>query len=355
MSGVKMELDNNPPVKADPDAMGSPGIYVDDDVYEDTGELTIPGDFGSQNVWLSRVPKWLWDVLANAEDDEELEIGKLMKWEEGGEQKSKLVLRQDLPRFSEVPKEYQVNTVNNNPINTFVFSEKDLEGYNPNAYKRPGQQQRFGSGPSGDRIRDGRVDKFRRGKKPIPKNTALAARSALDLSCVPVENEELFAFRARETAKTQKSTNRLVLEEDLRKFTKLIGGIASTTGSNVIKIANNKPKAKAQENKYARIPQNELLDMLLKHFKEYRYWPIKSLKEKTQQPEAYLRETLAKIATLVRTGQYANTWMLNPEAEVANYAHAEQDAIKEEMAPEPEFAEDEDDEDEGDEEMVDVV
>ncbi|KAF2136393.1 uncharacterized protein K452DRAFT_322443 [Aplosporella prunicola CBS 121167] len=351
MATVKMELDDTPAIKAEP-GLGSPGGYVDvdDDVFEDTGELSIPADFGAQNVWLSRVPIWLWEALVSAEDDEELEIGKLMRWEEGGEQKSKLILRHDLPRFMDVPKEYQVNAVNDNPINTFIFSEKDLEGYNPNAYKRPGQQR---PGPYNDRIRDGRIERFRRGKKPIPKNTALAARSALDISCVPVENEELFAFRARETAKTQKMSKRLVLEQDLRKFTKLIGGITSST--NVIKTSiGTKPKAKAQENKYARIPQNELLDMLLQHFKEYRYWPIKSLKEKTQQPESYLRETLAKIATLVRTGQYANTWMLNPEAEVANYADVEMAAVKE-MAPEPEFAEDEEDEDEGDDEMVDVV
>ncbi|KAK8155468.1 transcription initiation factor IIF, beta subunit-domain-containing protein [Phyllosticta citribraziliensis] len=92
--------------------------------------------------------------------------------------------------------------------------------------------------------------------------------------------------------------------------------------------------------------------MLLRLFQEYKYWPIKALKDKTRQPEAYLRETLTKIATLVRTGPFANNWMLNKEAEEANYAHLANVDVKDEMAPAPDY---DDDDDDGDDEMVDAL
>lgn len=257
-----------------------------------------------------------------------------------------------MAEFADYPKEYKFNVTNNKPLNEFVFSEKDLEGYNPNAYKRPRGNQ--------GGVKDGRVDKgwsrggFRNGRKqPIPKHTTLVARSTLDINCVPVDNAELAHFRVRESKKTQQASNKLVLENNLHEFTRLIGG-TTPAGNPTFDIQAARAKPKSQDNKFARIPQNQLLDMLLKLFQEYKYWPIKALKDRTRQPEAYLRETLSKIATLVRTGQFANTWMLNKDAEESNYlANLDETDVKEEMAPEPEF--NDDDEEEGDEEMVDAL
>ncbi|KAL1651352.1 hypothetical protein SLS58_000692 [Diplodia intermedia] len=357
MNGVKMETD--PQIKPDPDikSPSGPGFADVDDMYEDTGELNIPTDFGDRQVWLTRVPKWLWEVLSKAEDDDEIEIGRILEWQEGNDTKRKLQLRQTVNDFAEYPKEYKLNVTNPHPINEFVFSEKDLEGYNPNAYKRPRQGQGNFGGQGGG-VKDGRVDKWwnrvgRNGRKqPIPKHTTLVARSALDVNCVPVDNAELARFRLRENKKTEQASNRLVLENNLHEFTRLIGG-TTPAGNPTIDIQAARAKPKTQDNKFARIPQNQLLDMLLKLFQEYKYWPIKALKERTQQPEAYLRETLSKIATLVRTGQFANTWMLNRDAEESNYlSNLDETDVKEEMAPEPEMGEDDD---EGDEEMEDAL
>ncbi|KAF9633422.1 Transcription initiation factor IIF beta subunit [Lasiodiplodia theobromae] len=375
MNGVKMEVD--PQIKPDPDTKspGGPGFADIDDMYEDTGELNIPTDFADRQVWLTRVPKWLWEVLSKAEDDEEVEIGRILEWQEANDTKvrgdmsraailltcaqRKLQLRQTVNDFTEYPKEYKLNVTNPQPLNEFVFSEKDLEGYNPNAYKRPGRQGQQGTfAGQGTGVKDGRVDKWwnkggRGGKKqPIPKHTTLVARSSLDVNCIPVDNAELARFRMRENKKTQQASNRLVLENNLHEFTRLIGG-TTPAGNPTIDIQATRAKPKSQDNKFARIPQNQLLDMLLKLFQEYKYWPIKALKDRTRQPEAYLRETLSKIATLVRTGQFANTWMLNKDAEESNYlANLDETDVKEEMAPEPEFGEDDD---EGDEEMEDAL
>jgi hypothetical protein len=52
----------------------------------------------------------------------------------------------------------------------------------------------------------------------------------------------------------------------------------------------------------ARIPQNQLLDQLFSLFCETSHWSIRLLREKTQQPEAYLKEVLAEIAFLHNSG-----------------------------------------------------
>ena len=71
--------------------------------------------------------------------------------------------------------------------------------------------------------------------------------------------------------------------------------------------------------------------MLHKCFQEYKYWSLKALKARVRQPEAYLKETLLKIATLVKTGTFAMNYTLNPEAQMATYEG--RDDIPEEIAP----------------------
>lgn len=61
----------------------------------------------------------------------------------------------------------------------------------------------------------------------------------------------------------------------------------------------------------ARMPRNQLLDLLFSLFREQPRWSIKPLRERTQQPEAYLKEVLIAIATLNRSGEYNGLWELN--------------------------------------------
>jgi len=58
------------------------------------------------------------------------------------------------------------------------------------------------------------------------------------------------------------------------------------------------------------MPKNQLLDLLFKLFAERETWPIKLLREKTQQPEAFLKETLGEIGFLHRSGEHNGTWEL---------------------------------------------
>lgn len=78
------------------------------------------------------------------------------------------------------------------------------------------------------------------------------------------------------------------------------------------------------------MPQNELLDLIYACFREYRYWPFKSLKDRLRQPEAYLKQTLEIVGHLVKSGDFANTWELKPEAREVTYEYS---AAKQELAP----------------------
>ena len=79
---VKLEADHisfnvdESRVKQDPDLIGtSPAALSDDDIYEDAGDL----DFNSahQGVWLTRLPKFLWENWSKIDDDEEIQLGTI--------------------------------------------------------------------------------------------------------------------------------------------------------------------------------------------------------------------------------------------------------------------------------------
>ena len=67
---------------------------------------------------------------------------------------------------------------------------------------------------------------------------------------------------------------------------------------------------KGQFERMARMPRNQLLDLLFSLFREHEHWSIKPLRERTQQPEAYLKEVLNEIAFMHRSGEHNGTWEL---------------------------------------------
>jgi transcription initiation factor TFIIF subunit beta len=61
-------------------------------------------------------------------------------------------------------------------------------------------------------------------------------------------------------------------------------------------------------------------------FYKQQYWSLKDLRAKVQQPEAYLKEVLAEIGHLERSGPNNGTWRLQE-----SYAMAAPEAKEEEM------------------------
>ncbi|KAJ7126529.1 transcription initiation factor IIF, beta subunit [Mycena crocata] len=76
-------------------------------------------------------------------------------------------------------------------------------------------------------------------------------------------------------------------------------------------LVKTKPKAaKGQFERMARIPRNQLLDLIFQLFRDQPRWGIKPLRERTQQPEVYLKEVLSEVAFLNKTGEHAALWEL---------------------------------------------
>lgn len=65
---------SSPYIKPDPDSKESVRASIDeDDLYEDAGDLDFSN--AGQNLWLSRIPRSLWEYWSKFDDDEEIEVG----------------------------------------------------------------------------------------------------------------------------------------------------------------------------------------------------------------------------------------------------------------------------------------
>lgn len=74
MAHVKQE-DASPYIKPDPDSKEGIGSFDEDDLYEDAGDLDFTN--AAQNVWLSRIPRSLWEHWSKLDDDEEIQVGTI--------------------------------------------------------------------------------------------------------------------------------------------------------------------------------------------------------------------------------------------------------------------------------------
>ena len=109
--------------------------------------------------------------------------------------------------------------------------------------------------------------------------------------------------------------------------------------------------------KAARMPRNDLLDLLFDCFKEYKYWTLASLKERLVQPESYLRDTLDSIALLIRSGPMIGKYQLRPESTAERFDTGTFDNVnvKAEAAPDADPNAPDLTDDFEDEEMEDVL
>ncbi|KAG5645115.1 hypothetical protein DXG03_006929 [Asterophora parasitica] len=92
---------------------------------------------------------------------------------------------------------------------------------------------------------------------------------------------------------------------------RLSSGVGVGAGSAFGDLIKTKPKfAKGTFERMARMPRNQLLDQIFSLFRDPPRWGIKPLREKTQQPEVYLKEVLSEVAFLHRSGEYNGLWEL---------------------------------------------
>jgi transcription initiation factor TFIIF subunit beta len=262
-----------------------------------------------------------------------------------------------------VPKDYTLDISNPEAENLFIFSEKDLPGYKS---KAPGdfsaRSYLYEKTRQENKPREERKKKWEPyTRRAIPKQTALAGAVKVEANLNPVENLE-YKRMMDERAVGEILKKPRVVELDLADskptglFQKGAKGQVGQFGDFIVSIyyflvefyanvnvyqkGSEPNRKKAQDNKAARIPENELLDIIIQKFSQYRYWSFKNLRADIKQPEAYLKQTLEKVAKNVKGGDFTGTWTLKNQddgtsADILLRAEQASRTAKEEEAPLP--------------------
>jgi transcription initiation factor TFIIF subunit beta len=314
MNGIKAD----PDVKMDPDGATPGSGYMDDEFFEDTGEMTLPKDDTERDVWLTRIPEWLyeavskWEDLAQGNDNDQIQIGEVLAFATtSGIDKTKpmrVFLNDRWRQKAALPSAFQLDPAQVTDTllgNTYVFTEKDLPGYKGNAY---GNFNRGGGQGNAGGVHDpkARIQKRSRYKKAIPKQTALIGHATRQYNANPLETREFKDFSAQRIKQAIQGSHTTVLitkETDVNDFK-----TQNTLNDRFRNFIRPAGKPKSQLNKAARISRSELIDILHGCFDEFQYWPMKALKARTKQPEQFLKEVLSDIAHLVKSGPFASTW-----------------------------------------------
>lgn len=136
----------------------------------------------------------------------------------------------------------------------------------------------------------------------------------------PSLNDKRYSNVVRERKKLQEepTSAKVTLLSDAS-----VGVTSGATFSRVNKSgfmqAQKKSTKASSDGKNTRIERNDLLDLLFTLFEEFDYWSLKGLKDRTKQPEVYLKEVLESMAVLNKKGPYAMRYSLKPE-----YKHIKQ-------------------------------
>lgn len=134
------------PIKTEVKDEPTDDVMLDDeDVYEDAGDLEFYDTNAAtlSKLYLARVPKYMWQAWAKMaerlpNDDAEIEIGTLRTWKEPATgaadpshmvDKLRMLLKPGVPEHQGLPQEYNVDILNGNVSNHFVFSEEDLPSF----------------------------------------------------------------------------------------------------------------------------------------------------------------------------------------------------------------------------------
>lgn len=348
---------DQPQIKQEPDA-GTPFM---DEALDETPDLEFfdkePGTDNFNRMYLARLPSYLWEAWSKLDDDAEIEIGTIRQWvDKDGALKLQMLLRSDVAQHQGLPKEYNMDVVNHDVQNTFIFTEQDLPSY---AARNKERANALAQGIPAHLLRKHYrqmeppqpAERGKRGapyaRRPIPKKTKIAGRVKHEVVCTPVQNAETDRFLFQRAEDFQKPKKVVQVFDRLPPN----GMTQAQDWESFLKTREKPTKAKKMENKATRWPENQLLDAIAKCFSEHKYWSIKAFRGRIPQPEAYLRETLDRIAVLHRSGTFANHWSLKPEYEdmLASLPKPADDAAA------PRNEDDDDDEDEEDLKMEDVL
>ena len=200
------------------------------------------------------------------------------------------------PANPEEPREYELDMVQESVENQLVVAEKE---------KEPGSRARMtilaGKVKHECNLRPVFTEKYRKRVRDRHREVNTRSRQIKMI-------EEVTSGRGSVNMLSSGVANTSAFSDLVVRILVYSCHVFRLTGS-IIQKTKQKP-AKGQFERMARMPKNQLLDLLFKLFGEKETWPIKLLREKTQQPETFLKETLSDIAFLHRSGEHNGTWEL---------------------------------------------
>lgn len=142
-------------VKPDPEA--TPAPIDEEDLFEDAGDL----EFYDKNhastfetLYLARIPRYMWEawqkLTDRLDDDDEVQIGTLRTWNEPGladadgnvgpeTTRLRMLLDAGCDEHHTIPREYDLDVLDRDVKNHFIFTEEDLPSYKAKNKERQDQ------------------------------------------------------------------------------------------------------------------------------------------------------------------------------------------------------------------------
>ena len=134
-------------VKAEPEA--EPAAIDEEELFDDAGDLEFYDKNAPANafetLYLARIPRYMWEAWQKLTDrlgdDDEVQIGTLRTWEEPGPNKGategsgdnvtklRMLLHPNCPEHQQLPREYDLDVLDRDVKNHYIFTEEDLPSY----------------------------------------------------------------------------------------------------------------------------------------------------------------------------------------------------------------------------------
>ncbi|KAK6462644.1 transcription initiation factor IIF, beta subunit-domain-containing protein [Scheffersomyces coipomensis] len=309
-----------------------------EDYLEENESLDMNLTNGNQNIWLVKLPKYLAERWSNESNLNGAKLGtvKIKKNTGGANSKLqvKLVLNDEANSNAnepKIPQEYDISILNTQVRNTYVFSEENLKkfkqeltevGQMPEQPKVPEKPKNTKFQPRRQfkffRVQkngnDGPIRKYIPFVKTIPKKTSLIGKICHDCQIIPSKSDSQYNKILIDRKNIVKGPERpkVTFLDEIPGVIQSNAG-PSIRGNNTSVFLKSTHAKKNAEGRAIRMPKKDLLDLLFRLFEEYEYWSMKGLKERTRQPESYLKESLDSIANLIKKGPYTSKYNLKPE------------------------------------------
>ncbi|CAG8720091.1 14624_t:CDS:2 [Rhizophagus irregularis] len=229
--------------------------------YENVGNDIDLEDLENE-AWLIKLPAYLFDKWADvADDDTELARVQFFVDSRGigsqpPKQSYKLILS-DIERHENEPKEYDLEVVDDNVADTYLFYQ----------YKDDG-------------------------------SVSMAATAKKNFIVKPTFGVDYSRKVRQRTLQAATSTRRIKIIGDNENHGAYVPpGAYAAAITKFGNLVQKKPKVSINQ-KTTRMPKNELIDLLFGAFEKYTYWTLRGLKDYAKQPESYLKDVLNEIAIL---------------------------------------------------------